>query len=111
VNNSLAVLSGLGGSLGAWERTPKTGEHGAASGSRAYRPGTNDGGSAELVLAGVCMALAVVTWRLGHPRSAPFLVVMAAGLGYIGWLSLLARIRWARPLAWVRDASTCEADA
>lgn len=97
VNNSLAVLSGLGRSLGAWERTPKTGERGAASGSPAYRPAPTDGGLVELGFAGVFATLAIVTWRLGHPRSTPFLVLMAAGLGYIGGLSLHARIRWAQP--------------
>jgi cellulose synthase/poly-beta-1,6-N-acetylglucosamine synthase-like glycosyltransferase len=102
LNNSLAVLSGLGRDLGAWERTPKTGESSTGSGSQAYRPGSTDLALAELGLALLFSALAIIAWRSGHPRSAPFLMLMSAGLGYIGWLSLLARIRWQRPMPAVR---------
>jgi cellulose synthase/poly-beta-1,6-N-acetylglucosamine synthase-like glycosyltransferase len=88
VNNTFAVIEALGSRLGDWERTPKTGEVGGATHGAVYPARADLTPALELVLALVFAALAVTLARLGHPRSAPFLLLLASGLGYLGALSL-----------------------
>ena len=91
VNNSLAVLGGLGRTVGDWERTPKSGEVGDRPGQPAYRSRPDGATLIELVLAVTFALVAGMAWRTGHPRSTPFLILLAGGLGYVGALSVAAR--------------------
>lgn len=93
VNNTIAVCGGLLPSLGAWERTPKTGEDASTMRADAYRARPDLAAIAEVALALAFACAAVWAWNSGHTRSAPFLLLMAGGLGLMGTLSLLARWR------------------
>ena len=90
VNNSLAVFGGLGRAVGDWERTPKSGEVGDAPGQSAYFSRPDSTTLSEIVLSVTFALMAVLAWRSGHPRSTPFLILLAGGLGYIGALSVAA---------------------
>ena len=92
VNNSLAVIGGLGRRLGDWERTPKTGEDSGRMGQASYRGKPDPATALEIGLAAVFASVALGAWRLGHARSVPFLLLLAAGLGYTGVLSLLGAL-------------------
>ena len=97
VNNSLAVIGGMGGRLGDWERTPKTGERSNRTGQAAYRGRPDPAMALEIVLAAFFATVAFGAWRLGHARSVPFLLLLASGLSYIGVLSLLGALRGRAP--------------
>ncbi len=95
LNNTLAVLQGCGRRLGDWERTPKTGDRGAAAARRIYAVRRSWGGWTELALAVYFSWLSTVAWCGGHGRSTPFLLVLSVGLGYVGIRSILERPwRW-----------------
>ena len=93
VNNSAAVLAGLGGDPGTWERTPKTGERERGAARRVYAARVDRGAALELGLALGFAALAVVAWGKGHVRPVPFLLLLSTGLGYVGVLSVVAARR------------------
>ena len=86
-NNARAVLEGLGGEVGVFERTPKTGGRGAVEG-RAARwgwPRTPAGfGAVEAVLAVYFVGVAGVAVAVGDLRAVPFALVLAAGFGFVG---------------------------
>ena len=98
VNNSLAVIGGLGRRLGDWERTPKTGEDSGRARQAAYRVRPDPATALEIGLAAVFATVALGAWRLGHARSVPFLLLLASGLGYIGAISLLSSLRRGAPI-------------
>ena len=86
INNSRAVLEGLGRGIGDWERTPKAGSAGAAlPGYRATRGVT---GRTELVLALYFVALGIIASEAGRYRAIPFLLLLVAGFGAVGLASL-----------------------
>ncbi len=92
-NNGRAVLEGLAGPVGDWERTPKTGEGAqvAANGGGLYARGARGGGT-ELLLALYAASLAPLAWAAGHAGALPFLVLLAAGFGWVG-VSARGRLR------------------
>jgi hypothetical protein len=95
VNNTRAVLDGLGPALGDWERTPKTGEGLPRVRLQPYAR-ARSGGKTELALAAYFVTLAAAAWTGGHLRSLPFLALLVAGLGTVGVGSLRAGERAAR---------------
>jgi hypothetical protein len=90
LNNALAVLAGLGATVGEWERTPKTGEcearapvvHDAPAPRYAAGPGASGTGEALLALYFACL----LVWAAfaGPLRTVPFLAVLAAGFAWVG---------------------------
>jgi hypothetical protein len=93
VTNAGAVLRGLSRRLGDWDRTPKTGDHGGPEPAAPYAPRRSWSGGLELLLALYFASLALLALREGHARVVPFLLVIVAGLGYVGALS----VRWFSP--------------
>jgi len=91
VNNTLAVLGGLRHAPGDWERTPKTGEISGNRGRRTYAARPDAGAALEILLAASFAVLAAFAWHEGRPRSIPFLMLLAVGLGYVGVRSLRAK--------------------
>jgi hypothetical protein len=89
LNNSAAVIAGLGGGVGDWVRTPKTGELSRSTrvpgGRRRGRPA---GAAGELALAGYFGAMGVWAAGSGHLRALPFLAVLTAGFA---WVALAGR--------------------
>ena len=86
-----AVAAGLWGPVGQFVRTPKTGTvvAGARSGQAAGMSGREtDAGPArgipELVLAASLALLACAAFAAGRPAAMPFLLVMSAGLAWVG---------------------------
>jgi cellulose synthase/poly-beta-1,6-N-acetylglucosamine synthase-like glycosyltransferase len=90
LNNSMAVASGLGRTLGDWHRTPKSGDRAGTPGVPAYATGSDPGALAEILLAVFFATVSIWAWTEDHARSVPFLVLLAAGLGYVGVGSLRA---------------------
>ena len=88
LNNTRAVLEGLGSTPWNFERTPKRGDHS----SRARRALPVDGrgrdGIAELVLALGFAGIGVFAWNRGHAQSLPFIVLLLSGLLFVGLVSL-----------------------
>jgi membrane glycosyltransferase len=86
--NSRAVLEGMSGRIGAWERTPKTGDGGTISPLRVRDlPGTPASGTGELAL-GLCFAaLAALTACRIDVRAAPSLALLALGFITVGIVS------------------------
>ena len=95
VNNSWAVLQGLGRRVGDWDRTPKTGDGRARMSLKPYAAKRSWTGWIELLLALYFAWLTALAWWGGHVRSMPFLVLLLAGLTYVGALSVRERV--ARP--------------
>jgi hypothetical protein len=93
VNNSLAVLGGLRGEPGDWERTPKTGDSGRTTARRVYVSRLDRGAALEVVLAVTFAALAGLAWSKGHVRPLPFLLLLSTGLGYVSVLSIREFLR------------------
>ncbi len=96
VTNAAAVLEGLAPGRGDWQRTPKTGDGGAAAAHGLYAPRRSWSGGLEVVCALYFAALALLAWRAGHPGWAPFLLVITTGLGYVGARTLAGRNGMAR---------------
>ncbi len=87
LNNSIAVLQGLGPRLGEWQRTPKAGAE-SGTGPARYplrRPLT---AWAELALAASFIAVAAIAALAGAMSAIPFALLLAAGLGFLGAGSL-----------------------
>ena len=92
LNNTRAVLEGLGGGVGRWERTPKTGDQGrvAPTGS-AYAISGNLMGAAELCLATYFGAVGTFAWRHADRRAVPFLLLLLLGFAAVAAASLRRR--------------------
>ena len=88
LNNSRAVVEGLGSRVGGWERTPKTGDrdrHPAFRvGHRPARPGV----IAEALLALYFGGVGVFAWRNQDPGAVSFMLLMLIGLGGVALASL-----------------------
>ena len=105
LNNARAVLEGLGPRVGAWERTPKTGDT-AECPARAPRDHDHHrlAGRTELVLALGFVAVGAFAWQTGRLGVLPFTALLVAGFGAVGLASLrsslvsrrMARARAAR---------------
>ena len=89
LNNARAVLEGLRGEVGNWERTPKTGD-------TAERPAPDHrdhathrlAGRTELALALWFVGVSGFAWATGRPGALPFTVLLVAGFGSVGLASL-----------------------
>jgi hypothetical protein len=88
VTNTAAVLQGLGGRVGEWNRTPKTGDGAAGTATEPYASRRSWSGWLELSLALGAAWLSGLAWRMGQVRSLPFLLVLGLGLAYVGALSI-----------------------
>ncbi|MBI5171162.1 MAG: glycosyltransferase [Candidatus Eisenbacteria bacterium] len=100
LNNSRAVLEGLAGPVGNWERTPKTGERGASGAvpTRRSVPATvRPAGRSELALAALFAAAFATAATAGELRALPFLAVLVAGFAWVGAAALAPALR--RPVA------------
>ncbi len=93
VNNSIAVWEGLGGGVGEWERTPKTGDGGAGRAPGAACTAAARFGALELSLALWFAGVAAVAAARSQYRVLPFLALLVAGLGAIGGATLRSRRR------------------
>jgi hypothetical protein len=99
LNNARAVLDGLRGEVGEWERTPKTGDGTPSPGLPRYRASRGLAGRGELALALYFVALAAIAAGLGEPRAVPFVALLAAGFGMVGWGALRDRLATGRATA------------
>jgi len=86
-----AVAAGLWGGVGSFVRTPKTGES-DVSPRRGARIGENGprGGHPEIIFSGIFLAVAIWAAVTAHPAAVPFLVMLSAGLGWVGATARLA---------------------
>jgi len=98
LNNARAVLEGLRGEVGNWERTPKTGDGSPhTTRARRYRAAGRYAGWAELALALYAAGVAALASAEGHYPVVPFLVLLGCGSLYVGVQSLQsAGGAWAR---------------
>ena len=99
LNNARAVLDGLRPEVGEWERTPKTGDGTPAPGPPRYRASRGLAGPGELVLALYFAGLAALAAGLGELRAVPFVALLAAGYGMVGWGALRDRLATGRATA------------
>ncbi len=91
VNNARAALEGLGGAVGDWERTPKTGDvSGQPRPARHYPSAHRLAGRTELALAAWFAGVGVFAWSAGHTGAVPFAALLVAGLGGVGLETLRA---------------------
>ncbi len=88
LNNALAVLGGLHGPAGEWERTPKTGDAAGTRRQQAYPARDDRGGYAELLLAALFAAVAAFALHAGRLGCVPLPLLLSAGLARMGTLSL-----------------------
>jgi len=82
-----AVVEGIVGARGEFVRTPKSGaEGGSRLQARAMRNAGEGGrqGFPELALAGAFAPLAAFAGLIGKPAAMPFLLVLTAGLVWVG---------------------------
>ena len=88
-NNSRAVLEGLLGKVGAWERTPKTGDReGRTVGRTGYPVAGRMTGAPETGLAVYFAALAGFAWVNAYDRAIPFLLLLWVGFAWVAIASL-----------------------
>jgi cellulose synthase/poly-beta-1,6-N-acetylglucosamine synthase-like glycosyltransferase len=88
LNNTRAVLEGLAGGIGAWERTPKTGDQGCEREPRSLYPARRESiGSGELALAGYFGLLGLFAWRFADRRAVPFIALLWLGFASVAWAS------------------------
>jgi len=92
VNNSRAVIEGLGSAVGDWDRTPKAGSARTAAGFSAYRATQRVAGRTEAVLAIYFAALAVFAAAQGRALAVPFLTLLLLGFGAVAAGSLRASL-------------------
>jgi cellulose synthase/poly-beta-1,6-N-acetylglucosamine synthase-like glycosyltransferase len=88
LNNARAVVEGLSGPTGDWERTPKTGDGHARAAGAGYTPARPRSGGGELALAAWFVAVATVAVAADHMRAIPFLALLTTGFGLVGLGSL-----------------------
>ncbi len=85
VNNARAVLEGLGGEVGDWERTPKTGDiSGRPRPGVRYPAALRLAGRTELLLAAWFVGVGVFAWTAGQLGVLPFAALLVVGLGGVG---------------------------
>jgi hypothetical protein len=85
VHNARAALEGLGGALGSWDRTPKTGD-GLPERRPPGTPLAAVGGARwDLAVSGVLLMAGAGAARAGWLPATPFLLVLAVGLAASGW--------------------------
>ncbi|OGF09208.1 MAG: hypothetical protein A2W00_12345 [Candidatus Eisenbacteria bacterium RBG_16_71_46] len=96
VNNTRAVLEGLGSGIGDWERTPKSGDGATRPRLQPYASSAGHSGRTELGLALYFMGLACFAWGMREYRALPFIILLLAGFGCVGVASLRASLRAAR---------------
>jgi hypothetical protein len=110
LNNARAVLEALLPRVGYWERTPKYAlePRTRRRGPPGYRAGGRLSGVGELAAAGYFLLTAVYAWRHDFGAVLPFLTLLLAGFGYVGWGSM--RPGWAR-VAREAGAGGCGAGA
>jgi cellulose synthase/poly-beta-1,6-N-acetylglucosamine synthase-like glycosyltransferase len=93
LNNTRAVLEGLAGPVGDWERTPKTGERGTR-GTRVPAPrDARFAGRSELALAALFTVSFAIAAAHGETRALPFLAVLVAGFAWVGAAALAPALR------------------
>ncbi len=90
-NNARAVLRAFSRGRSGFERTPKTGDVLVGPAPSPERIASRRAGWAEWLMAGYALALAVQALRSGHDRALPFLALLMAGFGAVGWASRVAR--------------------
>jgi len=90
VNNTRAVVEGLGSRVGGWERTPKAGSSRATGQAPVYRAASGPSGRSEALLAAYFGWLGTLAAFSGHYRAVPFLVLLAIGFGTVGLSSIRA---------------------
>jgi hypothetical protein len=90
VNNSRAVVEGLAGGLGEWERTAKRGTHAGAAAPAPYAAATRRSGRSEIALALYFCGLGGFALAAGEARAVPFVALLALGLAWVGWASFRA---------------------
>jgi cellulose synthase/poly-beta-1,6-N-acetylglucosamine synthase-like glycosyltransferase len=89
LNNARAVIEGMRGRVGNWERTPKTGDGSLRTIDLArYDSGRGLSGRAEIALAAYLAAVTVFAGCGGHYRTVPFLMFLLAGFLYVGTESM-----------------------
>jgi hypothetical protein len=92
LNNTRAVLEGLGGPVGPWERTPKTGDRGGREApERPYRPRPGLAGAAESGLAAYFLAAAALAARGRYEHAVPFLLLLALGFACVAAATVASR--------------------
>jgi hypothetical protein len=92
LNNTRAVLEGLGSRVGRWERTPKTGDRGSGALELRHEVGPRGWmGAGELVLTAYFAAVCVFAWRFADRRAVPFALLLLLGFGSVAWASLARR--------------------
>ena len=90
--NGRAVFEAFLPGIGGWERTPKDGvtARGDARPRRGYRPERADRGAGEGALALYALGLAALALSRARWGAVPFLVFIAIGFGWVGWLTFTA---------------------
>ena len=101
VNNARAVVEGLGGRVGEWERTPKTGDTTGRPASRCYPSARSMAGRTEIALSLWFVSVGAFAWRGGHLGALPFSALLVVGFALVGVGSLLA----SHPARRSRDAA------
>jgi len=96
VTNTRAVIEGLGTSVGAWERTPKTGCGGRSDRARLYRAIRSPDGWIEVGLAAFFMLVAGLAVRAGHTEALPFVTLLLLAFGWVGAMTLHTATRHGR---------------
>jgi hypothetical protein len=92
LNNARAVIEGLGGPPGEWERTPKVGA-GQPPPGEPYAAAGGVTGRAELLLALYFGAAAVLAASSRQWRALPLLALLLVAFGAVGVGSLRASLR------------------
>jgi hypothetical protein len=90
VNNARAVVAALGREVGAWERTPKSGDSSPGTRLPAYAAARRPDGWAELLLSAYLMGLVAVAWSLAAYASIPFASLLIAGFLFVALSSMRA---------------------
>jgi cellulose synthase/poly-beta-1,6-N-acetylglucosamine synthase-like glycosyltransferase len=92
LNNARAVLEGLRGPAGEWDRTPKSGGGARPPRGARYASARGIAGRSELALGLYFGALALFGAGAGHGSAVPFLALLCAGFSYVGMGSLRASL-------------------
>jgi hypothetical protein len=84
LHNARAVCEGLGGTVGDWARTPKSGDGLARARGPGYAPPRGRAGAGELALAAWCVGTGALALATGEAHALPFLALLGAGFGAVG---------------------------
>ncbi|MEO6462512.1 MAG: glycosyltransferase family 2 protein, partial [Candidatus Eisenbacteria bacterium] len=90
--NGRAVAEAFLPGVGGWERTPKEGviARGVRRPGARYRPTHADRGFGEALMAALALALVGLAVAHGRWGAIPFLVFLASGFAWVGWLTFRA---------------------